>query len=847
MNQLNYIKHLKKNYIFFSKETENNENDELNISDSFTKYQLISSPSSIWKYYHHDESHPPQQGWKIHISANHKETQQTLDAIVPILNEYKVSFKHLKSQSLYYSSNSKNANRATSGKFITIYPQDDDEFLLLMNELEKVLLKFKKGPYILSDKRWKKSNIFYRYGGFKAIQNEEGEMCIKDNEGNLVVDKRQPFYSFPEFVKEFNTYLEKINEQVEVYDNKLEDYDISDAISFSNSGGIYKASNKKNGKQVIIKEARSNTGFDGKYRTAFDRQNIEYNALNSLKDVDGIVNVLDFFTVWEHKFLVEEFIEGDSLHSWLAKNYPFFKENNSYTYNKKIKFIINQLFDIITNIHKKDIVMGDLQPNNIIIDKNLKVHLIDFETASSTKDVPSVGLAVPSFSNSDITINKERDWYALNKILKFCLLPINTTPETDPYFTINHRKWIKGYYNDYFSNIFEQLSKHITSVKNMELQYDELPNYPGEIIEKISLGIIENSRENRYLTPNDVRQYETEYGYLDVLSGASGVLWSMLKTNNRLHSKHLKWINDYLLKDFHKVKEEGLFTGLSGIAVVLYEYGYKKAAHSIFNSLAKEDNNDISLSSGLSGIGIALLSLYEAEKEEIILQKCKNIARNIISHFDNITTYQSQNNKNTTKGLLNGWSGPSLFFTLLYNTTGNQSFLVYSKKFLEHDISNLQEDQETLQVYDENKNRLLPYLSDGSIGIGIAIKYLQNISKEFSWKNDELRKITNLHSIKATISSGLFNGGAGFLLLPPLINKNTNKNINANKNVLELFKLFLAPKDDYLIFLGESSYRFTFDLFSGSAGALLGLYSFKNNNPLLWIPCINNEYFLKFN
>ncbi|MFP3435611.1 hypothetical protein SB781_38275, partial [Paraburkholderia sp. SIMBA_061] len=69
----------------------------------------------------------------------------------------------------------------------------------------------KKGAYILSDKRWKNSNVFYRYGGFRSIYNEYGEHCIKDGQGNLVKDERTPFYQVPDFVKDFDDYLNSLN------------------------------------------------------------------------------------------------------------------------------------------------------------------------------------------------------------------------------------------------------------------------------------------------------------------------------------------------------------------------------------------------------------------------------------------------------------------------------------------------------------------------------------------------------------------------------------------------------------------------------------------------------------
>src|SRR5699024_12756657 len=88
------------------------------------------------------------------------------------------------------------------------------------------------------------------------------------------------------------------------------DYIIKEALSFSNSGGVYLAERKKGRLKGIIKEARPNTGYDGQYRTSFDRQEIEYRALNDLTDVRGVVNSIEKFNVWEHRFIVEECIDG---------------------------------------------------------------------------------------------------------------------------------------------------------------------------------------------------------------------------------------------------------------------------------------------------------------------------------------------------------------------------------------------------------------------------------------------------------------------------------------------------------------------------------------------------------
>ncbi|GAA0497621.1 hypothetical protein GCM10008986_25780 [Salinibacillus aidingensis] len=212
--------------------------------------------------------------------------------------------------------NSKNANRSSSGKFITIYLINDQNFLELLDLLVSETKEFEKGPYILNDKRWKNSNIFYRYGAFERILNEHGEHCIRDEKGKLIEDQRTPFYQVPDFVKNFDDYLDSMNtsETAEKKEkSKLQKYKIETALNYSNSGGLYLASKKKDNQKVIVKEARPNAGLDGRGNDALRRHQIERNALQKLSDVDGVVNLVEVFKEWEHRFLVEEFIEGQDL------------------------------------------------------------------------------------------------------------------------------------------------------------------------------------------------------------------------------------------------------------------------------------------------------------------------------------------------------------------------------------------------------------------------------------------------------------------------------------------------------------------------------------------------------
>nr|WEZ06314.1 DUF4885 family protein [Bacillus subtilis] len=204
--------------------------------------------------------------------------------------------------------------------------------------ISSITRNFKKGPYILSDKRWKDSNVFYRYGGFILIVNEHGEYYIRDQEGNLIKDHRTPFYQVPDFVKDFDDYLNTINKSGDLEvkgESKLEQYQIETALSYSNAGGVYLATRKKDNLKVIIKEARPNAGLDGVAKDALARQKIEYDALKKLKNVPGVVNLIEYFQEWEHYFLVEEFIEGRDLRQWIAQDFPFYRGSDSISDHAK--------------------------------------------------------------------------------------------------------------------------------------------------------------------------------------------------------------------------------------------------------------------------------------------------------------------------------------------------------------------------------------------------------------------------------------------------------------------------------------------------------------------------------
>ena len=456
-----YHQYLKPKSEHFGKYVATDEANLYQIDKIPDTYSVFSQNESVWKYYHVEGASLPDQGWKIHVTSTLEDSPEVLDKVAQLCIDKMIEFKHLKDRQSFIQVNSKTANRSSSGKFMTIYPTNTEMFVELLEAIDTITQDFKKGPYILSDKRWKNSNVFYRYGGFKVLLNDAGEHCIKDEEGNLIQDQRTPFYQVPDFVKDFDDYLNTINTSDELKTDKesrLEEYEVETALSYSNAGGVYLATRKKDNLKVIIKEARPNAGLDGVPKDALSRQLDEYNALRNLENVSSVVDLIDYFQEWEHYFLVEEFIQGRDLRQWLSQEFPFLGDQKSLKeYAKKVKKILLQVFTFVEEMHEKNVAMGDLQPANIIVKEDLSIKVIDFETSMPVDSEKRPSMATIGFVSQEMKVSGARDWFGMKQLIKYLALPVLSSEDLDKYLQYNHLLWIKENHGDSFYNFIIDL------------------------------------------------------------------------------------------------------------------------------------------------------------------------------------------------------------------------------------------------------------------------------------------------------------------------------------------------------------------------------------------------------
>jgi len=109
----------------------------------------------------------------------------------------------------------------------------------------------------------------------------------------------------------------------------------------------------------------------------------------------GIVKVYDLFEYDGFHYLVQEFIDGQTLERLIS---PI---QNVFLQERVILELASQILDIIEYLHLQSprIIYRDLKPSNIIRDKNGRIHLVDFGIArlyreGKSKDTESMGSAL---------------------------------------------------------------------------------------------------------------------------------------------------------------------------------------------------------------------------------------------------------------------------------------------------------------------------------------------------------------------------------------------------------------------------------------------------------------------
>ncbi|QBD77477.1 serine/threonine protein kinase [Ktedonosporobacter rubrisoli] len=332
----------------------------------------------IWIGVAHQQAVRRLQGWKLHVSAAIPCAESVLRQALAVLLAEPTRFKVASSLSRLADLNQGRAGLSQIGKFITIYPSDDEQCIRLAVRLDEVTRGL-RGPAIPSDLALRPGSlIYYRYGSFseQLIADREGRprAVIATSPGELIEDRRALTYHEPVGVK--NPFLTAGFAGASTsHPILLQDRFLPIApLHQSAQSIIYEAVDLQLARRCVLKRARRDALLDRYHRDAHDILRHEAHILSRLETVLSVPKTYALFKQDDDLWLAMDYIEGTLLKDYI-KNQSHKAEHLPLglliSWARELAFMLDKL-------HQAGIIYRDLKSANIIVTPDSFLRLIDF-------------------------------------------------------------------------------------------------------------------------------------------------------------------------------------------------------------------------------------------------------------------------------------------------------------------------------------------------------------------------------------------------------------------------------------------------------------------------------------
>ncbi|MEX1828254.1 class III lanthionine synthetase LanKC [Luteibacter sp. CQ10] len=707
--------------------------------------------SGIWVQCMPSDAALPMQGWKIHVSSVVATARIVLSIAAAVLVENGVAFKFAADAAMLGHVNGKRWPRGGSGKFMTIYPRDTDQFRRVLEDLHASLSGY-VGPYVLTDRRYRDSHVlYYRYGGIRGepsigIDGRAQWMLVRPD-GSREIDSRQPGFRLPEWLRDpFPSDGEGTAGPVSIGGGRFR---MHRALSFSSAGGIYLADDLDEGRRVIVKEARP---YIGGADAATGTLRKEFRLLRLLAPMGVAPRPVAHFREWEHTFLVEEYLEGETLRRWLGRRYPWLKTRATRAdvavFLGDLCKVFTNLATVIDRVHGIGVSLGDLSFHNCIVDGEGGVRIIDLEACAEDGLDVSPDLLTPGFAPAvprrrDHAAACADDHYAFGANLLAAMMPVNAMLPLDRGAALRFTSRMvrdMGYPAEIADAIvglladdpkrrprpLDAMARIRGAVEHLDGGNPPVPHRgmphplacdPSAELFRFIEDRAAHARPDRYV-PAGAEIFQTHpWG---VAHGASGVLHAFLRGRRTPPSG----LVDYVLDGTRSSRSRGvdLANGDSGIAWVLYDAGQGDTATAL---LRRSSDTPIEwsahgLHAGQSGWGLARLKAWYETADGVFLREAIMAGDALLAAaVDDDHGLHWPENDAKPVGLAHGASGVALFLLHLHLVTGETRFIVGARRALAYDFAQrcLNVDGDPTWPLQVGHGTVTPYLRHGTAGV----------------------------------------------------------------------------------------------------------------------------------
>lgn len=671
------------------------------------------------------------QGWKLHFSSIAEDAQTVLARVALLCRSRSWTFKHLADVDVLERANGKDADRAGSGKFITVYPTEGTVDGELLDSLARDLSDC-RGPRILSDLQWRESVVHLRWGAFRLMETWDGTSAVRRPDGVLEPDRRGVLFDLPPWVSTPAWVDEERARRDLDANGSLASLSIEGAYTFSNAGGVYRARDEKLG-AVVLKEGREHVArIDG--LDAADRVELEQRVLVQLSGSGVTPEPHRAFRAGGSAFLVTERIDGVPFNRAVMSKCPLTAAEPDpgalAEYASSVETAIDAVASALDEVHRRGVVHGDLAPRNVLMRADGSAALIDFESAIvAPYSARSGALATPGFAAPAALVGPQRDQFSLVCLHLAALVPLTALFPLDP--TIAGRV-IGEAQRRYPTARLDRVRTQLEAALGPRAFQAPSPVSSARTVRAALGRRLQESRAA--IGGRSGRGAGLEHGAdgVRLVLGRCSQATASAETDQRPSRASIGL---------------GLLSGYAGTVLLSADELDRRDFATAADQVERVD-----FRAGLAGIGTALLfGSEEPSQADPIAARLVRFSRD------------RARARLLPPGLLDGPSGIALFLALHGHQRRSNDSLDAARRLVEIDVDRLQETADAgLQL--ATGSRVLPFLGSGSAGVGVAIAELRRATGDGSF-DEVLLGILRASCPQFTVHAGLLDGRAGLVHL----------------------------------------------------------------------------------
>lgn len=366
-------------------------------------------------------------GWKLHVSSRAERYVELVSTLLEEEAVRAVPFKLAMDEKTAHLINDGQAGGTQVGKMITFYPESAASARALGERLAHVLQGW-PGPVIENELRLvPRAPVFARYGSFqRRVQRTQLGLqmdVIEAPNGELVRDLRGvPLHEAIGVESPFEGAALASAPQV-----VGERFVLVGLMVETNHSKVYHAVDMASCDECLVKLVRRHASTDQAGRDAVDRLRAEYELLTELQ-MPQLTQPRAFHVGDDWAALAMTRFDAIDLYAWRPSARAAAAQ----------RAVAANVVAVLCALHERGVIVGDINPRNILVDEALDVYFVDFECAvrqpgrSEPSEFGAHGYLHPEVADG-APLAPRHDLYSLAAVLFFLAsgIELSAVPQSD--------------------------------------------------------------------------------------------------------------------------------------------------------------------------------------------------------------------------------------------------------------------------------------------------------------------------------------------------------------------------------------------------------------------------------